>query len=701
VTPVYALTVFNDGTGPALYAGGYFSTAGGVAANKVARWNGSSWSPLGSGLGPGLSRVQAVAVFDDGSGLALYVGGSFATAGGVATRAIAKWNGSSWSPLATGLSVMSGSNDPIVNALGVFDDGNGPAIYAGGEFAGAGHVAASDIAKWRGSSWSSLGSGMNGAVGALTVLDDGTGPALYAAGSFTGAGGVAANYVARWNGSSWSALASGMSWVNGGLEVSVDALTVFDDGGGPALYAGGEFTAAGGVAANYIAKWDGSSWSPLGSGIGFPMSNPSVSALTTFDDGGGLALYAAGAFATAGGVAANSIAKWNGSSWSPLGSGMNYFVSVLTVFDDGTGPALYAGGLFTTAGGVAASHIAKWNGSTWSALGSGMSGGTPTYVGALTVFDDGSGSALYAGGNFTSAGGVAANYIARWNGSSWSTLGSGMSAAPGYPPAVAALTAFDDGSGPALYAGGAFTASGGVATNYIAKWNGSSWSALGSGMSGTHVGLAPAPWVSALTVFDDGGGPALYAGGAFEASPAGDSYLAKWGNLPGCGTPGSALCQPGVGGVIVCPCGNDPPASGPGCNNSAHTGGARLTATGIARLSYDTVLFTSHGETPTATSIVLQGDNISSSGVVFGQGVRCVTGTLKRLYVKTASGGSITAPQGADLHVHTRSAALGDTIAPGTHRYYGVYYRDPTVLGGCPASSTFNITQQLDVLWGA
>jgi hypothetical protein len=71
------------------------------------------------------------------------------------------------------------------------------------------------------------------------------------------------------------------------------------------------------------------------------------------------------------------------------------------------------------------------------------------------------------------------------------------------------------------------------------------------------------------------------------------------------------------------------------------------------------------------------------------------------LYVKNAVAGSITAPHGADLPVHARSAQLGDTIAPGSHRYYGVYYRDPTVLGSCPASSTFNITQQLDVLWGA
>ena len=119
------------------------------------------------------------------------------------------------------------------------------------------------------------------------------------------------------------------------------------------------------------------------------------------------------------------------------------------MFDDGSGPALYAGGQFTTAGGVAANRIAKWNGSSWSPLGSGMNDGYGVSVIALTVFDDGSGPALYAGGYFTTAGGVAANYIAKWNGSSWSALGSGMNGG------VVALTAFDDGSGPALYAAAA------------------------------------------------------------------------------------------------------------------------------------------------------------------------------------------------------------------------------------------------------
>ena len=86
-----------------------------------------------------------------------------------------------------------------------------------------------------------------------------------------------------------------------------------------------------------------------------------------FDASGNL--YAGGCFTTAGGVSANRIAKWDGSSWSALGSGMNDSVYALAVDASGN---LYAGGYFTTAGGVSANRIAKWNGSSWSALGSGM-----------------------------------------------------------------------------------------------------------------------------------------------------------------------------------------------------------------------------------------------------------------------------------------------------------------------------------------
>ena len=72
---------------------------------------------------------------------------------------------------------------------------------------------------------------------------------------------------------------------------------------------------------------------------------------------------------------------------------------------------------------MAATNIAAWNGSAWSALGAGISGHGE--VMALAV----SGNNLYAGGNFTSAGGVAATNIAKWNGSAWSALGSGIGGA--------------------------------------------------------------------------------------------------------------------------------------------------------------------------------------------------------------------------------------------------------------------------------
>ena len=358
------------------------------------------WVPV-SDL-PGLNdRVYAMVVLDDGGGPALYVGGDFTTAGGVSANHIARWNGSSWSALGAGM------NDRV-NGLQVFDDGGGLALYAGGKFTIAGGESANHIAKWNGTIWSPLGTGMNGtSVSDLTVFDDGDGLALYAAGAFTTAGGMSANYIAKWDGSTWSALGTG---ANNGMNGEVNPMTDFDDGGGPALYAGGPFTAAGGVNANHVAKWNGTTWSALGTEISGGISGGGVGALTVFNDGDGPALFVGGNFTAAGGVGADNIAKWNGSSWAPLTGGMNAYVGTLTVFDDGGGSALYAGGSFTTAGGANANYVAKWNGSNWSGLGTGMN----DEVYGLTDFDDGSGPALYAGGNFTLAGGGGASYIAKW-----------------------------------------------------------------------------------------------------------------------------------------------------------------------------------------------------------------------------------------------------------------------------------------------
>ena len=163
----------------------------------------------------------------------------------------------------------------------------------------------------------------------------------------------------------------------------------------------------------------------------------------------------------------------------------------------------------------------------------------------------------------------------------------------------------------------------------------------------------------------------------------------------------TSLCDPGSGGVAGCPCGNPPSGMGRGCDNSAATGGASLSSSGIAYLSMDDLVFTTNGEKPTATSILLQGTTSPPAGIVYGQGVRCVAGSLHRLFVKSAVGGSITAPDfgAGDPTVSARSAAKGDVIQAGQSRWYLVYYRDPTVLGGCPTTSTFNSTQTGQVSW--
>jgi hypothetical protein len=313
--------------------------------------------------------------------------------------------------------------------------------------------------------WLSINPGIPGANGWVrAVAVDGSGN-VYVGGSFTLIGTVVANNIAKWDGSAWSALGAGI----GGLpntSPSVIALAV----SGTNLYAGGGFTTAGGVTAYNIAKWDGTAWSALGSGIKGDPGYYSVSYATALAVRGAN-LYVGGWFTHAGGVAATNIAKWDGNAWSALGSGLNDHVNALAV----SGTNLYAGGEFTTAGGMTINHVAKWDGSNWSALGSGMSG----YVSALAM----SGINLYAGGTFTTAGGVTANRIAKWDGRAWSALGSGMS---GSNPNVTALAV----SGNDLYAGGDFTTAGGVLANYVAKWDGRAWSALGSGTHGEVSALA-------------------------------------------------------------------------------------------------------------------------------------------------------------------------------------------------------------------
>jgi Tol biopolymer transport system component len=155
----------------------------------------------------------------------------------------------------------------------------------------------------------------------------------------------------------------------------------------------------------------------------------------------------------------------------------------------------------------------------------------------------------------------------------------------------------------------------------------------------------------------------------------------------------------GDGSGAACPCANSG-AAGHGCENSATTGGAFLTGAGVASLSADSVTLTSTGEKPTATSVLLSGAATVSS-LHYGDGLRCVGGTLKRLYTHNAVGGTVTMPQGADRSISAQSAASGDVIPLGSTRNYQVYYRDPSAtFCPTPMGSTFNISNAIAIAWG-
>jgi hypothetical protein len=202
--------------------------------------------------------------------------------------------------------------------------------------------------------------------------------------------------------------------------------------------------------------------------------------------------------------------------WFCLGSGVNGSIKALAV----SGSNLYVGGQFTSAGGNNATNVAKWDGSKWSALGSGVNGS----VSALAV----SGSDLYVAGAFTMAGGNNANYVAKWNGSAWLALGPGLGSV--IPVERFALAV----SGSNLYVGGPFTITlpNGASVSDVEKWNGSAWSDLGAEVNGQVCVLAMS-------------GNDLYVGGTFTMPGGGTvGYVAEWN-----GSGWSALGS-GVGSTI-------------------------------------------------------------------------------------------------------------------------------------------------------
>ena len=335
-----------------------------------------------------------------------------------------------WEPLGSGTSNGNGTNG-YVYAITSF---NGKIIY-GGSFTQAGGVNAQNIASYdpATNSWSAISTGINGEVKSLTVR----GSELIAGGDFNQAGITAVNNIARWNGSNWLAMGSGISG-------EVLALTIFSGD----LIAGGNFTNAGGNNANNIAKWNGSTWSALGSGL--TGSGDRVNALTLHQGN----LIAAGRFTSSGPSSMSNIAKWNGSSWSAINS--SSFSDEINAVVSFNGD-LYAGGRFDHVGGNDIRYLARFNGSNWSQPGGGLDDGD---VNVLAVYKN----TLIVGGNFRATGtNMFVDRIVTWSGTAWSRMLTGNN------DRVYALFT-QNSTDTILYAGGEFSAAGGKWSYHAAKW---------------------------------------------------------------------------------------------------------------------------------------------------------------------------------------------------------------------------------------
>jgi hypothetical protein len=545
--PVFCLAF--DASLGALYAGGEFLNAGGpvllppggVFATYIARWSGGTWSALGTSVN---NWVRALAV---GSGGILYVAGDFTSAGGVPAKSVARWNAGTgqWSSLgsaanntATALllvndqylhvggdfyfSIFAGTIQityyGVVNTqgnawgpMGYFDfslqalaaDSAGN-IYAAGVFDQVQDIVAHNIAKWDGTAWNALGTANSVDNAVLSMASDGAGN-TYVGGIFGWAGVQGSRFVAKWNGATWTPMTLKVPTIP---EAPGAARAMALDASGT-LYVSGD---RGGALYAIVYRWAGASWSLYGWAI-----DGEVFVLKTAANG---TLYVGGSFVNVvppGGAvtAVNYLVFWNGSSYVSVGGGTNNCVSALAFDKAGN---LYVGGYFTTAGNLTVNYLARWDGTAWSSLG----GGTDGAVLAIAI---GPAGEIYVGGGFTTAGTINASNIAKWDGTAWTALGAGVDGS------VFSVVVDDLGT---VVAAGAFINASGIAVNHAAKWDGTAWTPLGSGFNDDVyvLSLDSGGNLAAGGDFSTAGGNPSCFFGYYTANPVNTSP-----NPPGAGPP--------------------------------------------------------------------------------------------------------------------------------------------------------------------
>ncbi|MBI5219609.1 MAG: PKD domain-containing protein, partial [Bacteroidia bacterium] len=303
---------------------------------------------------------------------------------------------------------------------------------------------------------------------------------LFAEGGFYSTDSVLIYSIGYWDSICWNQLQN--------ISAVIHSILVFNN----QVYIGGgsfEYTNF-----NNIACFNGTNWIAP-STIGSP--NTDVTALIKYKN----KLILGGGFSYIGSSPYGSLATWNDTVYNTIGS-CNHVVNCFAIFNN----SLIVGGNYQAISGNLLYNIASYDGSHWNPLGYGLGG----YVAALSV--DTINNFLYAGG-YVYGGEVTpfSSCVARWDGEQWTGVGT----ATDLDCDVLALGMYKK----YLYAGGCFGIQDSASTcpyKGVARWDGSLWNTLGSGVNNTVYALAEYKGE-------------LYVGGEYSIA-GGDSArgLARW-----------------------------------------------------------------------------------------------------------------------------------------------------------------------------
>ncbi|MCA9306117.1 MAG: delta-60 repeat domain-containing protein [Phycisphaerales bacterium] len=355
----------------------------------------------------GTGAVLALTNWDpDGPGPAgtgVVAAGTFSGVDGVeGTARLAFFDGASWSRIGT----VNLGGSVTLRAVAVHPDGS---LIIAGEFTSIAGVPAANIARWDGRAWSSLGSGVQGSglgiVRALAIRSNGD---IIAGGGFTGAGGAPAPGIARWTGSAWVSMSDTLTYSGPGSTAAIRSLVALPNGH---IIAGGTFSEIDGVAAASLAEWDGSEWIEVGGGV--YRAAPFATSVEGLERAGNGDLYICGGFTSAGNiltggeVPVRGVARWDGVSWWNMTGGLEPLQTIhaIDLIDNGE---LVAGNWRGDIGGVEVDGAARWDGVEWHAFNDFSS----NVVYAVLGHESGE---IFVGANAgSSSSGTSLGRLARW-----------------------------------------------------------------------------------------------------------------------------------------------------------------------------------------------------------------------------------------------------------------------------------------------